>query len=530
MSTSLVLARHLIRRSSSTLRPTITAAVPNNSDVTTRSFGVRRRVEMPTPPEPGHTIDSIQPPEHWEDPTPQPPDPMAYNRKPVTSAAAIDLSDSASGAILSKSDVASLTADGKVVHGKYGELNRELIEGIPLEYLAMLGPAAEGAAALREIGAEGGGTVLVYGASQPAAMSALQLATAEGMAVAAVVDGQHSGNDEMVDVIKGLAVHPGFAVAEEYAMVKQNFKELVQATVGGDEAKGFNCEDDFLGEFKDNLMDYAALFPEGQPAVSAEEMAFRGKEKDRKHFKDNMEAYLGQFARGVPKIAEEDLKSKFNPEQYAVWKNKFNEQTSSIVTGEDPYDGGFEPGMLVKRLIYNPEEPDRQLTHQEDVEGAGDFVPYQFSVLEQKFGTGVEPVKGGPVVGAVITATPVLQKVFAELEGVKGLRAKAEALQFMTETERKCFAGVSSVLKLANDAKAQVVVVGGSLPGLKSVSPTPEDAKNALAAMEIEEDGSSKLNFFIQVYRAGDYPVYESYAIHRATEILAGPRQIVVTK
>lgn len=48
--------------------------------------------------------------------------------------------------------------------------------------------------------------------------------------------------------------------------------------------------------------------------------------------------------------------------------------------------------------------------------------------------------------------------------------------------------------------------------------------------MEIQDDGSSQLNFFIQVYRAGDFPVYENYAIHRAMEPLSGPRQIIVTK
>jgi len=62
------------------------------------------------------------------------------------------------------------------------------------------------------------------------------------------------------------------------------------------------------------------------------------------------------------------------------------------------------------------------------------------------------------------------------------------------------------------------------------VEPTDEDVKEALAAMEIEDDGSTKLNYFVQVYRAGDYPVYADYAAHRAGEELAGPRQIIVTK
>lgn len=54
--------------------------------------------------------------------------------------------------------------------------------------------------------------------------------------------------------------------------------------------------------------------------------------------------------------------------------------------------------------------------------------------------------------------------------------------------------------------------------------------QEALAAMSVADDGTSKLNYFIQVYRANDFPIYTEYAAHRATEVLAGPRQIVVTK
>lgn len=72
--------------------------------------------------------------------------------------------------------------------------------------------------------------------------------------------------------------------------------------------------------------------------------------------------------------------------------------------------------------------------------------------------------------------------------------------------------------------------ITGSLPGLESVDPTDEDVQEALAGMEIDEDGTSRINYFVQVYRAGDFPMYSEYAIHRATEEMAGPRQIVVTK
>ena len=70
----------------------------------------------------------------------------------------------------------------------------------------------------------------------------------------------------------------------------------------------------------------------------------------------------------------------------------------------------------------------------------------------------------------------------------------------------------------------------GSLPGFDAAKPSDADVQAALSAMAIQEDGTSKLDYFIQAYRAGDFPFYTEYAVHRATEVLAGPRQIVVTK
>lgn len=75
-----------------------------------------------------------------------------------------------------------------------------------------------------------------------------------------------------------------------------------------------------------------------------------------------------------------------------------------------------------------------------------------------------------------------------------------------------------------------IVVLSGSLPGLKTAEPTDVDVLEALSAMAIQDDGTTKLDFFVQAYRAGDFPFYADYAVHRATEVLAGPRQIVVTK
>ena len=70
----------------------------------------------------------------------------------------------------------------------------------------------------------------------------------------------------------------------------------------------------------------------------------------------------------------------------------------------------------------------------------------------------------------------------------------------------------------------------GSLPGFDAAEPSDADVQTALSAMAIQDDGSSTLDYFIQAYRAGDFPFYADYAVHRATEVLAGPRQIVVTK
>jgi hypothetical protein len=110
------------------------------------------------------------------------------------------------------------------------------------------------------------------------------------------------------------------------------------------------------------------------------------------------------------------------------------------------------------------------------------------------------------------------------------LRAKAEALQFLTRAERNAFAAASSVTGMAKKHGVPVYVIGGTLPGFETVNPNDEDVQEALAAMDIDEDGSSRLNYFIQVYRASDFPFYADYAVHRATEELPGPRQILVAK
>lgn len=66
----------------------------------------------------------------------------------------------------------------------------------------------------------------------------------------------------------------------------------------------------------------------------------------------------------------------------------------------------------------------------------------------------------------------------------------------------------------------------GTLAGLDAVEPTDADVQEAMSAMDIDDMGESRLNYLVQVYRAGDYPIYADYAVFKA----GGPRQVVVTK
>lgn len=136
---------------------------------------------------------------------------------------------------------------------------------------------------------------------------------------------------------------------------------------------------------------------------------------------------------------------------------------------------------------------------------------------------------GGPILGAVVAVTPELSVAADAVSKGKTLREKAEALQFLTESQKNAFAAFSSVVGLAKEAGKPIIVVGGELPELTTVTPTDADVQEALSAMELV-DGSSRLNYFLQIYRASDYPIYADYAIHRSTEPITGPRQIIVTK
>ncbi len=461
---------------------------------------------------------------------------MAYVRKPVTSAHAIDLTKEKGGGA-SALDSAAFGPNGSVVHGRYGVVDAAAAKSVPLEYLALLRPASEGAAALREIISEGKnnsatapGTILVYGASRPAGMAAAQLANASGLAVVAVLDGQHSGHDEMVDTIKGLTSEPGTAVAEEYALCKANFRELVDKTVFGDDfTSEKNDTNQYLSDFKANLLDYIEYYPSDLPAaVDSESMKFMGKEKDRANFKENMTAYLSQFQPGADPIDPARLDEYFTVDRYERFKAKFGIQTTAVVSGGDDLGTNihqFAPAQIVRDMCYSPEESPSTDSKPKE----GDF-PFEFSIRNGP--SRLAPVlKGGPVLGAVIVVTPDLQKACEAVAPAKTLRAKAEAIQFLTESEKNAHAAASSIVAIAKKAGGTIRTVGGPLPGLTEIQkPADGDVTTALQGMSIDDNGNSKLNYFIQVYRAGDWPVYEDYAIHRAKEPLSGPREIVVTK
>ncbi|GFH52287.1 hypothetical protein CTEN210_08763 [Chaetoceros tenuissimus] len=493
----------------------------------TRSLSAVSGLSHDEPMHTNYSIDSVKPPQYWSKPE-YDEDPMAYKKKPVSSAHAID--QSSTPPKLSALDSVAISPEGAAVHGRYGELDIDSNSGIPLEYLALLHPAAEGAAALKKIanGAKNG-TVLVYGAGDAAAMASVQLASADGLAVVGVVGGSQAGNEEFVDAMKEMTTESGTIVPEEFAVLKANFREVVNAAVdGGAVGSGFDA-DKFLADFQSNLKEYSEYFPETALSPVPEEYTFAGKEKDRKYFDENISTYLSQFQKGSPSFDDVVLKEAFTKEQYAIFKSKFGSQMTAIITGDDSASE-FNPADIVKSMTESPEIISEYLKNQTSADDDTEFIQYEFSTLNNKIADGVDVPKGGPILGAILSVSADLAAAVEAVSKGKSLREKAEALQFLTDSQRAAYSAASSVVAMAKAAETPVVTVNGSLPGFETVEPTNADVSEALSAMEVAEDGSSRLNYFLQVYRASDYPVYADYAIHRSQEDLSGPRQIVVTK
>ena len=485
--------------------------------VSTRGLATRRKIKNDLPP---GLLESL--PIYTKEEDIMAPPPPGFERKPVTSAHCIDVEKQQ----VSSLDSAAISPSGSVIHGRYGDLG-DTAKSIPLEYLALLRPAAEGCAGLRvtleKSKASSKGTFLVYGAGQANGFAAAQVASKAGHAVVAVVGGEHTGNDDFMECVKGLMEEPGTAVPEEYALSKKRFIDLVASISSGDEGIKTTPPQEYLEEFKANFLKYVEAYPDTRPAaVSQEKLDFKYMEKDREFWQENMAAYLEQFPPGSPPVDKASLDANFSTEQYQIFRDKFWKQTTGVISGDDT---PFSAPHLVKQQSDAPESLDHRT-----YPGAGPEMPYSFSVLNQIFPEGTAPKAGGPVLGALICVTPDLKIASEKIAAAKTLRAKGETLQFLTHAQRGAFGSACSVAAVARAAGAPVTVIGGSLPDLESVEATDVDVKEALAAMDIDDDGETRLNYFVQVYRGADFPFYADYGVHRATEELAGPRQIIVTK
>lgn len=447
---TLVVVRRLLRRV-----PAIRAAPQDHGNVDavgmmnrnwnapsrhSRALSMKRRdddfaTSEPIPP--GHALDSVQyPPFFSTVPKPLELDPMAHIRHPVTSAHMIVDN------LVSARDSVSVAPSGSIVHGRYGDLGVQ--DGIPLEYLALLRPAAEATAATSKLGHAG--TLLVFGASQAAGLAAIQLW--KGAAVCAVVGGEHSGVDEMMGIVKGLTKEPGFAVAEEFALLKKNFADLVHATVHG-ESMEWADPTRYLADFKKNLLDNAVAYPDTRPAaVGAEHLEFGNKQaKDRELFRDNLDPYLSQFPAGSPPLDPAKVDAFFTLEQYEIFKKKFSIQTTAVITGDSV--GNFSPSQIAAAMIDTPESGFR-------APKPGD-IPFEFSLTANDLDIPCTPA--GPVAGAIVAVTPDLEVAANALAKAATKRGKAEALQYLTHAQRNAFAAASSVVSLAKGKP--VLVVGG---------------------------------------------------------------------
>ena len=438
---------------------------------------------------------------------------------PVTSAHMVE------GNQVSTLDSAALSPDGLVVHGRYGVLPEPAASAIPLEYLALLRPASEGLAAYRMLTEQTTkgtkGTVLVYGASSVSGLACAQMANAEGQTVVAIVAGNHSGNDDMMFSVKHMLNEPGTAVPQEVALTKSFFRDLVKGISTGDEGFADADADSYLEDFKGLLKEYTEAFPSTRPAaVPAEAMEFNYLEKDREQWDANMGTFLEEnFAPGAPPIDSAKLDAYFSPEQYEIFRQKFWQQNTLQISGVDIKE--MNPPETVQELIKTPEDSALAMEHSTGY-------PYCFSIFHKSHPEGTRVQAGGPVLGAVICVTPELVKAANAVAAASTLRGKAEALQFLNKTERQTYLSVCSVIQQAQGAP--VVVVGGSLPDLKTVEATDADVQQALSALDIDDKGNTLLNFFVQSYRANDFPFYADYAVFRANEPLAGPRELIVLK
>ena len=348
----------------------------------------------------------------------------------TTAAHAIDVD----AAALSHLDSVMLEpTSGDIVHGRYGTLAAEAVVGVPLEYLALLRMAAEGAAGVAKLVTRnhrrpngsrsdgGGGTVLVYGASQANGLAAVQMAAAAPQigAVVGIVDGQHSCHEDLIEYVKGVIPEPGTAVGQEYALVKQNFRELVDSIASGEEGLATaTTAEDCLADFQTNLFQYADVYPDTRPAaVDANELKFLGMEKDKEQFSANMDAYLSQYPPGSPPMDAQQVHGSFSTESYAAFRHQFWEQTTRVISGDESHV--FSPPHLVQELMKRPPSSAEPVAS-----SSSTSIPFAFDSSRRQqpvYPTGTEATPGGPVLGAIIAVTPELQTSSAKACGWPGV-------------------------------------------------------------------------------------------------------------
>jgi hypothetical protein len=281
------------------------------------------------------------------------------------------------------------------------------------------------------------------------------MAASAGHAVVAIVGANHSCHDDMLEYMKALIPEPGTAVAEEYAMAKKNFSDLVTGISTGKEGLACYSASEMLEEFKANLEAYAAKYPEDLPAaVDPSKMKFLGMEKDKDQFRANMEAYLAQYPPGAPPVDKQKLDAYFSVEQYEIFRNKFWEQTTNVISGDESHF--FSPPHIVQELMKTPGSVEKNF-----YAGSGPKISFSFSHVDATYPKGTEANAGGKVVGAVISVTPDLAIAAKAVAAAKTLRGKAEALQFLTKSQRASFISANSVASVAKKAGAPVVAMGG---------------------------------------------------------------------
>merc|ERR1711862_952257 len=278
-------------------------------------------------------------------------------------------------------------------------------------------------------------------------------------------------------------------------------------------------------DFKEQVLDYAAMFPSNRPAILPHRMEFQGEDKDRKYYDDNWEAYYANFEPGSPPLSSTELDANFTKDTYSLFKYMLAQQGEKIMA-EDPDVTTFFPANEVKILT----QTSAQSHVVPDITPDPNGKHYYFNVIKPHSNPSTPTTR--PLLGTALVSTPSLLEACTALANTKTLREKAEALQLLPNAERHAYAAAASCVALAKKQNAPIYVIGTTpLPGLPNpLDPTSEDVTTGLNALQMNETGKSKLNFLVQVYRAVDFPIYEQYAIHRASEVLAGPRQIVVVK